>query len=89
MWNYLNILVTAQKAIKIVKGRRLYLLLLLVGLRRKIIRTKNKGKTSVVKPTGGIAKNKIKAYVREEHDKGKCFHCQRKRTLEEELSQVS
>ena len=30
----------------------------------------------VVKPTGGIAKNKGKAIVREEQGKGKFFHCQ-------------
>ena len=48
-----------------------------------IIRDKYKGKTSVVKPSGGIAKQKGKASVvkpkatmREEQGKGKCFHCQ-------------
>ena len=48
-----------------------------------IIRYQNKGKISVVKPSGGIAKHKgkasvvkPKAIVREEQGKGKCFHCQ-------------
>ena len=68
-------LMTAHKAIKKAKGRRLHLLVLLVGLRRKTIRIKDKGKTSVVKPTGGVAKNKGKAIVREDQSKGKCFHC--------------
>ena len=40
---------------------------------------KSKGKTSVVKPKGGIAKNKGKATVREDKGKGKCFHCQGER----------
>ena len=39
---------------------------------------KKKGKTSVVKLTGGVAKNKGKAIVREKQGKGKCFHCQGK-----------
>ena len=37
---------------------------------------KQKGKISVVKPMGGIAKNKGKAIVREEQGKGKFFHFQ-------------
>ena len=48
-----------------------------------ITHDKNKGKTSVVKPSGGIAKHKgkasvvkPKATVREEQGKGKCFHYQ-------------
>ena len=48
-----------------------------------IISDKHKGKTSVVKPSGGIAKQKGKASVvkpkatiKEEQGKGKCFHCQ-------------
>ena len=45
---------------------------------------KHKGKTSVVKPSGGINKHKGKinvvkpeATVKGEQGKGKCFHCQR------------
>ena len=48
-----------------------------------IICDKNKGKTSVVKCLGGIAKHKgkvsvvkPKATMRQEQGKGKCFHCQ-------------
>ena len=48
-----------------------------------IIHDKNKGKISVVKPSGGMAKHKgkasvvkPKATVREDQGKGKCFHCQ-------------
>ena len=37
---------------------------------------KRKGKTSVVKPKGGIAKYKGKAMMREDQDKRKCFFCQ-------------
>ena len=48
---------------------------------------KRKGKTNVVKPKGGIAKNKGKAKVREEQDKN-MFLLSRRGTLEEELSQV-
>ena len=40
---------------------------------------KKKGKTSVVKPTSGIAKNKGKAHVREDQGKGKYFYCQGER----------
>ena len=50
-----------------------------------IICDKNKGKASVVKPSGGIAKHKGKASVvklettvREDQGKGKCFYCQGK-----------
>ena len=48
-----------------------------------IIHDKHKGKTSVVKPSGGITKTKGKASVvkpkatiKEEQGKGKCFYCQ-------------
>ena len=39
---------------------------------------KKKGKKSVVKTTGGIAKNKCKAIMKEEQGKEKHFHCQGK-----------
>ena len=45
------------------------------GTKKKGNKKKKKGKTSVVKPTGGVAKNKGKAIVREDSSKGKCFHC--------------
>ena len=48
-----------------------------------LFRSKNKGKTNIVKSSGGIVKHKgkasvvkPKATVREEQGKGKCFHCQ-------------
>ena len=37
---------------------------------------RKKDKTSVVKPTGGIAKNKGKAHMKEDQGKGKCIYCQ-------------
>ena len=37
---------------------------------------KHKGKTSIVKPKGGMAKKKGKAPVKEDKGKGKCFHSQ-------------
>ena len=43
---------------------------------KKKTNKKNKGKTSVVKPKEGIAKNKGKATLREDKGKGKCFYCQ-------------
>ena len=36
------------------------------GTKKKGNKKKKKGKTSVVKPTGGVAKNKGKAIVRED-----------------------
>ena len=58
-----------------------------------IIHDKNKGKKSVVKPSGVIAKHKGKASVvkpkatmREDQGKKKVFPRPRRRTLEEELS---
>ena len=54
-----------------------------------IIHDKNKGKTSVVKPSSGIAKHKGKASVvkpKATVRKGKVFPLPKRRTLEEELS---
>ena len=45
------------------------------GTKKKDNKKKKKGKTSVVKPTGGVAKNKGKAIVTEDQSKGKCFYC--------------
>ena len=69
-------LVTAQKAIKSNKGKEVVLIAYSSKTKKKGNKN-NKGKTSVVKPKCGIAKNKGKTIVREEQDKGKCFHCQR------------
>ena len=68
-------LVSVQKAIQGSKGKETALIA--SSSRTKIkANKKSKGKTSVVKPTGGIAKKKGKAPVREDKGKGKCFHCQ-------------
>ena len=71
----LNILVTAQKAIQGSKGKDVALIISSSKTKKKGNK-KKKGKTSVVKPKGGLAKNKGKAIVREEQGKIKCFHCQ-------------
>ena len=69
-------LVTAQKAIQGNKGKEVAFIASSSKTKKKGNK-KNKGKTSAVKPKGGIAKNKGKAIVREVKGKGKCFHCQR------------
>ena len=71
----LNMLVTAQKAIQGSKGKETALFASSSGTKKKANK-KGKGKTSVVKPTAGVAKKKGKATVREDKGKGKCFHCQ-------------
>ena len=72
----LNILVTAQKAIQgNNKGKEVALIATSSGTKKKG-NNKKKGKTRVVMPTSGIAKNKDKAIIREEQGKGKYFHCQ-------------
>ena len=71
----LNILTTAQKAIQGIKEKEVALVASSSGTKKKGNKKKKKGKTSVVKPTGGVAKNKGKAIVREDQSKGKCFHC--------------
>ena len=68
---------TAQKAIQGSKGKEVALIASSSGIKKKANK-KHKGKTSVVKPMGGIAKHKGKATVREVKGKGKCFHCQGK-----------
>ena len=68
-------LVTVQKAIQGSKGKEVAFIATSNGTKNKGNK-KKKGKTSVLKPTGGIAKNKGKTNVREEQGKGKCFHCQ-------------
>ena len=57
-------LVTAQKAILGSKGKETTLIASSSGTKKKA--NKGKGKTSVVKPKGGVAKNKNKATVRED-----------------------
>ena len=69
----LNILVTAQKAIQGSKGKDVALIISSSKTKKKGNK-KKKGKKSVIKPTGGIAKNLDKAIMREEQGKGKCFH---------------
>ena len=71
----LNMLVTAQKAIQGSKGKKAALIATSSGTKKKGNK-KKKVKTSVVKPMGGIAKNKGKAIVRVEEGKGKYFNCQ-------------
>ena len=44
------------------------------GTKKKGNKKKKKGKTRVVKPMGGVAKNKGKAIVKEDQSIGKCFH---------------
>ena len=72
----LSILTTAQKAIQGIKDKEVALVASSSGTKKKGNMKKKKGKTSVVKPTGGVAKNKGKAVVREDPCKEKCFHCQ-------------
>ena len=69
----MNMLVTTQKSIQTSKGKEVALIANSSKTRRK---GNKKGKTSVVKPRGGIAKYKGKAMMREEQDKRKCFFCQ-------------
>ena len=71
----LNMLVTTQKSIQGNKGKEVAIIASYSKTKKKGNK-KNKGKTSVVKPKGGIAKNKGKAIMREDKGKGKCFHCQ-------------
>ena len=72
----LNILVTAQKALEgNNKGKEVSLIATSSGNKKKGNK-KKKGKTRVVKPTGGIAKNKVKFIMREEQGKEKYFHYQ-------------
>ena len=71
----LCMLTTAQKAIQGIKEKEVALVASSSGTKKKGNKKKKKGKTSVVKPTGGVAKNKGKAIVREDQSKGKCFHC--------------
>ena len=63
----------AQKAIQSNKGKEVAIFMYSSKTKKKD--NKNKGKISVVKPKGGIAKNKGKAIVREEQDKRKYFYC--------------
>ena len=67
-------LVMAQKAIQGSKWKEVALIATSSGTKKKGNKNK-KGKTSVVKPTGGIAKNKGNTIVTEEQGKGKCFNC--------------
>ena len=61
----LNILMTAQKAIQVNnKGKEVALIATSSGTKKKGNK-KKKGKTRVVKPMGGIAKNRGKAIIRE------------------------
>ncbi|MDC9983427.1 hypothetical protein PSW78_23185, partial [Shigella flexneri] len=62
----LNILTTARKAIQGIKEKEVALGASSSGTKKKGNDKKKKGKTSVVKPTGGVAKNKGKAIVMEE-----------------------
>ena len=71
----LNMLVMAQKAIQRSKGKAVALIAYSNKTKKKGNK-KKQGKINDVKPTGGIAKNKGKAHVREDQGKGKCFHCQ-------------
>ena len=71
----LNMLMTSQKAIQGSKGKEVVLIATSSGTKKKDNK-KRKGKTSVVNPTGGIAKNRGKATVREDKGKRKCFYCQ-------------
>ena len=72
----LNILVTAQKALQGSNKGKEVALIITSSRTKKKDNKKKKDKTRVVKPTGGIAKNKGKAIVQKEQGKGKCFHCQ-------------
>ena len=75
----LNMLVMAKKAIQSNKGKEVALITYSSKTKNKGNKNKgnkNKGKTSVVKPMGGIAKNKGKIIVREEQDKRKYFYYQ-------------
>ena len=59
----LNILVTSQKALEgNNKGKEVALIATSSGTKKKGNK-KKKGKTRVIKPMGGIAKNKCKAIV--------------------------
>ena len=71
----LNMLTTAQKAIQGIKEKEVALIASSSGTKKKS-NDKKKGKTSFVKPMGGVAKNKGKVIVSKEQGKGKCFHCQ-------------
>ena len=74
----LNILVTTQKALKgNNKGKEVAIIATSSGTKKKANK-KKECKTRVVKPTGGIAKNKGKAIIKEEQGEEKCFHCQGK-----------
>ena len=61
----LNMLVMAQKAIQGSKGKEVALIATCSGTKKKGNK-KKKGKTSVVKTTGDISKNKGKAIMRKE-----------------------
>ena len=61
----LNILTTAQKAIQGIKEMEVALVASSSGTMKKGNK-KRKGKTSVIKPKGSVAKNKNKATVRED-----------------------
>ena len=63
-------LTTAQKAIQGIKEKKVALVAASSGTKKKGNKKTKKGKTSVVKPTGGVAKNKSKAIVREDQSKG-------------------
>ena len=54
----LNILTTAQKDIQWIKEKEVALVASSSRTKKKGNKKKKKGKTSVVKPTGGVAKNK-------------------------------
>ena len=71
----LNMLTTTQKAIQGNKEKEVALIASSSGTKKNGNKKKKKGMTSVVKPTGGVAKNKGKAIVREDQGKGKGFYC--------------
>ena len=70
-------LVTTQKAIQGSKGKEVTLIGSSSGIKKKNNK-KKKVQTSVVKITGGIAKNKRKAKVKDDKSKGKCFYYESK-----------
>ena len=69
-------LVTAQKAIHIKKGKEAILIAYSSGTKKKNGNKSKKTKKGCLKALGGISKNKRKKKV-ENKGKGKCFSCQR------------
>ena len=72
----LNILVIAQKAIQGNNKGKEVALITTSSRTKKKGNKKKKGKTRVMKPMSGIAKNKSKTIMWEEQCKEKCFYCQ-------------